>query len=69
MRRLPERHAHRPPAMTPAPRSWIGKAGFCEEAFDSGVAVGAHRLPGEPAALMPGRRPFTFAGGTGLDLS
>jgi hypothetical protein len=55
--------------MTPAPRSWIGKAGFCEEAFDSGVAVGAHRLPGEPAALMPGRRPFTFAGGTELDLN
>jgi hypothetical protein len=26
--------------------------------------VGAHRLTGEPTALMPGQRLFTFAAGT-----
>jgi hypothetical protein len=59
--------------MTPALRSWFGKPGFREEAadssHDSGVPVGGHRLTGEPATLVPGRRLFTFAGGTELDLS
>jgi len=54
----------RPPDLTPAIRSWFSQAGFGEEAFDvSGdgfMSVGAHRLTGEPAALMPGQRLFTF---------
>jgi hypothetical protein len=49
----------------PAIRSWFAEAGFGEEAFDiSGdgfMSVGAHRLTGEPAALVPGQRLFTFA--------
>lgn len=57
-----------PPDLTPAIRSWFEEAGFREEAFDISqdgfMAVGAHRLMGEPAALMPGRRLFTFAAGT-----
>ncbi len=56
------------PDLTPAIRSWFGEAGFREEAFDvSGdgfMSVGAHRLAGEPAALVPGRRLFTFVAGT-----
>ena len=59
--------------MTPALRSWFGKAGFREEAsgssHDSGVPAGAHRPTGEPTALVLGQRLFTFAGGTKLDLS
>jgi hypothetical protein len=52
------------PDLTPTIRSWFGEAGFREEAFDVSqdgfMAVGAHRLTGEPAALMPGQRLFTF---------
>jgi Putative methyltransferase len=58
----------RPPDLTPAIRSWLGEAGFREEAFhtsrDGFMSVGAHRLTGEPAALMPGRRLFTFVART-----
>jgi hypothetical protein len=54
----------RPPDLTPAIRSWFGAAGFGEEAFDASqdgfMSVGAHRLTGEPAALRPGLRLFTF---------
>jgi hypothetical protein len=54
----------RAPDLTPSIRSWFGDAGFREEAFDVSedgfMSVGAHRLTGEPAALMPGRRLFTF---------
>jgi len=54
----------RPPDLTPAIRSWFGGAGFGEEAFDISqdgfMSVGAHRLTGEPAALRPGHRLFTF---------
>jgi hypothetical protein len=53
-----------PPDLTPAIRSWLREAGFGEEAFDISpdgfMSVGAHRLTGEPAALMPGQRLFTF---------
>ena len=55
-----------PPDLTPAIRSWFGEAGFREEAFDTSrdgfMSVGAHRLAGEPAALVPGQRLFTFPG-------
>jgi len=58
----------RPPDLTPAIRSWFGEAGFREEAFETSrdgfMSVGAHRLAGEPAALMPGQRLFTFVAGT-----
>jgi hypothetical protein len=54
-----------PPDLTPAIRSWFSEAGFREEAFDFShdgfMSVGAHRLTGEPATLMPGQRLFTFA--------
>jgi hypothetical protein len=57
----------RPPDLTPAIRSWFGQAGFGEEAFhishDGFMSVGAHRLTGEPAALVPGQRLFTFLAG------
>jgi hypothetical protein len=57
-----------PPDLTPAIRSWFGEAGFREEAFDTSgdgfMSVGAHRLTGEPAPLVPGLRLFTFAAGT-----
>ena len=57
-----------PPDLTPAIRTWFGEAGFGEEAFDTSddgfMAVGAHRLTGEPAALALGQRLFTFPGGT-----
>jgi hypothetical protein len=57
-----------PPDLTPAIRSWFSEAGFREEAFDIShdgfMSVGAHRLTGEPVALMPGQRLFTFAAGT-----
>jgi hypothetical protein len=56
------------PDLTPAIRSWFGEAGFREEAFDVSpdgfMSVGAHRLAGEPAALMPGQRLFTFVART-----
>jgi hypothetical protein len=56
-----------PPDLTPAIRSWLADAGFREEAFDTSpdgfMAVGAHRLTGEPAALTPGQRLFTFPAG------
>ena len=55
-----------PPDLTPAIRSWFGEAGFREEAFDAShdgfMSVGAHRLTGEPAALVLGQRLFTFRG-------
>ena len=55
-----------PPDLTPAIRSWFSEAGFREEAFDFShdgfMSVGAHRLTGEPATLMPGQRLFTFRG-------
>ena len=58
----------RPPDLTPAIRSWFGDAGFREEAFnisrDGFMSVGAHRLTGDPAPLMPGQLLFTFAAGT-----
>ena len=54
----------RAPDLTPAIRSWFREAGFGEEAFDVSrdgfMSVGAHRLTGEPAALIPGQRLFTF---------
>ncbi|GAA5186460.1 hypothetical protein GCM10023322_32740 [Rugosimonospora acidiphila] len=57
-----------PPDLTPAIRSWFGEAGFREEAFDTShdgfMSVGAHRLTGEPAALTPGQRLFTFVART-----
>jgi hypothetical protein len=53
-----------PPDLTPAIRSWFAEAGFREEAFvtshDGFMSVGAHRLTGEPAALVPGQRLFAF---------
>ena len=53
-----------PPDLTLAIRSWLGEAGFREEAFDTShdgfMSVGAHRLAGEPAALALGQRLFTF---------
>jgi hypothetical protein len=59
-----------PPDLTPAIRSWFAAAGFHEEAFDTShdgfMSVGTCRLTGEPAALMPGQRLFTFPGGTEL---
>src|SRR3984885_10516330 len=58
-----------PPDLTPAIRSWFGKAGFREEAFDTShdgfMSVGAHRLAGEPPAPAPGPALFPFPGGTG----
>jgi hypothetical protein len=58
----------KPPDLTPAIRSWFSEAGFSEQAFDTShdgfMAVGAHRLTGESAALMPGQRLFTFATST-----
>jgi Putative methyltransferase len=57
-----------PPDLTPAIRSWFREAGFREEAFDISqdgfMSVGAHRLTGEPATLLTGRRLFTFAART-----
>ena len=57
-----------PPDLTPAIRSWFAEAGFGEEAFDTShdgfMSVGAHRLTGEPTALVLGQRLFTFPGGT-----
>ena len=59
-----------PPDLTPAIRSWFGKAGFREEAFDTShdgfMSVAAHRLAAEPSALTLGQRLFTFPGGTEL---
>jgi hypothetical protein len=56
------------PDLTPAIRAWFSEAGFREEAFhvsdDNFMAVGLHRLTGEPAALVPGRRLFTFVART-----
>jgi hypothetical protein len=58
----------KPPDLTTAIRSWFREAGFSEQAFDTShdgfMAVGAHRLTGEPAALVPGQRLFTFASST-----
>jgi hypothetical protein len=54
----------RAPDLVPAIQSWFSQAGFREVALDTSedgfMAVGAHRLAGEPAALVPGRRLFTF---------
>jgi hypothetical protein len=56
------------PDLTPAIRSRFESAGFHEEAFDTSpdgfMAVGAHRLTGQPVALVPGQRLFTFVAGT-----
>jgi hypothetical protein len=56
------------PDLTPAIRSWFSEAGFREEAFDVSrdgfMSVGAHRLTGQTAALVPGQRLFTFAART-----
>ena len=56
-----------PPDLTPAIRSWLGEAGFREEAFDTShdgfMSVGAHRRAGEPATLALGQRLFSFPGG------
>src|ERR1700733_16273570 len=53
-----------PPDLTPAIRSWFAEAGWGGEAFnpsqDGFMSVGAHRLTGEPATLVPGQRLFTF---------
>lgn len=58
------------PDLTPAIRFWFAEAGFREEAFDTSsdgfMSVGAHRLVGEPATLVPGQRLFTFPNGTEL---
>lgn len=58
----------RQPDLTPAIRSWFAEAGFRVEAFEASqdgfMSVGAHRLTGEPAALTPGRRMFSFIDGT-----
>jgi hypothetical protein len=52
---------------SPHPRA-VPVLGLREEAFDTSLdgfmSVGAHRLAGEPAALVPGQRLFTFAAGT-----
>jgi hypothetical protein len=54
----------KPPDLTAAIRSWFDAAGFREEAFDASpdgfMTVGAHRLTGQPAALVPGQRLFSF---------
>jgi len=59
----------RSPDLTPAIRSWFGNAAFREEAFDISddgfMSVGAHRLAGQPADLLLGRRLFTFLNETG----
>jgi hypothetical protein len=56
-----------PPDLTHAVRSWFMRAGFREEAFDVShdgfMSVGADRLTGEPAALVPGQRLFSFVAG------
>ena len=61
------RHRRRPD-LTPSIRSWFEAAGFREEAFDFSedgfMSVGANRLTGEPTALRPGQRLFSFVGGT-----
>jgi hypothetical protein len=53
-----------PPDLTPAIRSWFREAGFREERFDVShdgfMSVGAHRLTGKAAALVPCQRLFTF---------
>ena len=58
----------RPPDLTPSIRSWFREAGFREEAFDIShdgfMSVGASRLRGEPAALVPSQRLFTFVART-----
>ena len=57
-----------PPDLTPAIRSWFSEAGFREQAFDVShdgfMSVGAHRLTGVPAAIVPGQRLFTFVART-----
>jgi hypothetical protein len=61
-----DRRAEGASYLTPAIRSWFGEAGFGEEAFDTSpdgfMAVGAHRLTGQPATLAVGQRLFTFHG-------
>ena len=57
-----------PQSARPDPRDPVlaGEAGFREEAFDTSddgfMSVGAHRLTGQPAALVLGQRLFTFPG-------
>jgi hypothetical protein len=54
----------REPDLTPSVRGWFADAGFEEMSFDapadSAASVGAHRYLGEPVALVPGTRFFTF---------
>lgn len=58
----------RTPDLTPTIRAWFEEVGFREEAFDISpdgfMSVGAHRLTGQPAALVSGQRLFTFVTGT-----
>jgi hypothetical protein len=52
------------PAPQKGERMAVPAPGFREEAFDTSrdgfMSVGAHRLAGEPAALVLGQRLFTF---------
>jgi hypothetical protein len=52
------------PDITPQVRDWFRSAGFAEEAFsvsgDGFMAVGAHRLTGEPMPFQAGQRLFSF---------
>jgi hypothetical protein len=52
------------PDLTPTIRSWFREAGFDERAFaapaDAIFTVGCEEYRGEPTALVPGRRLFTF---------
>jgi hypothetical protein len=54
----------RDPDLAPAVRRWFTQAGFAERAFDSPApnhwSVGLHSFLGEPRALAPGVRLFTF---------
>jgi hypothetical protein len=52
------------PDITPQVRDWFRSAGFSEEAFslsdDTLMAVGAHRLAGEPLPFRAGQHLFRF---------
>jgi hypothetical protein len=54
------------PDITPQVRDWFRSAGFSEEAFglsdDTLMAVGAHRLTGEPLPFQAGQHLFRFNG-------
>ena len=59
---------HVPPPGSPVPGAGAVPAQVVKEALgtspDGIMPVGAHRLAGEPAALVLGQRLFTFPGGT-----